>query len=519
MTAAGSSSQSSSTTAWGALPRPASPLRLEGDQHADVCVIGGGIAGLSVAYRVAREGRRVIVLERDELGSGDTGVTTAHLSSALDESFVELEADFGADGARLAYESHQAAIEEIGRTVSEEGIDCGYAQVDGYLFLAPGQSADSLMDERAAAHRAGFSGVELQDRVGGSPFDGARLVPGPCLRFPRQGRFEPRAYLGGLARAIERRGGRIATGTPVVEISGGRRAFARTAAGPRVFADHLVVATNSPANNLLAVNSQQSPYRTYAIAGPVPAGSVPDALFWDTEDPYHYVRLHREPSGREVLIVGGEDHHVGDDDLGDTRYRRLEDWASRRFPLAAVEHRWSGQVMEPADGLAFIGRNPLDADNVYVASGDSGHGITHGTIAGLLIADLVAGRPNPWQRLYSPSRLNLSAAGEQLRIGADVAGRYVRWIVPAEGEVASYDEVPAGEGRIVRRFGVPVAAYRDRAGDLHTFAAACTHLACPVRWNDVEKSWDCPCHGSRFRPTGEVLRGPAKSALVPSSPW
>jgi glycine/D-amino acid oxidase-like deaminating enzyme/nitrite reductase/ring-hydroxylating ferredoxin subunit len=477
-------------------------------------VVGGGIAGLSVAYRLAREGRRVIVLERDELGSGDSGVTTAHLSSALDEGFVELEDDFGADGARLAYESHQAAIEEIGRTVEEEGIDCGYTRLPGFLFLGDGQSADQLEDERAAAHRAGFSGVELLDRVGGASFDSALLHLGPCLRFPRQARCEPRAYLGGLARAIERRGGRIATGTPVVEINGGRRAFARTAAGPRVFADHLVVATNSPTNDLLVVNSQQSPYRTYAIAGPVPAGSVPDALYWDTEDPYHYVRLHREPSGREVLIVGGEDHHSGEDYRGGVRHRRLEDWAVRRFPLQAVEHRWSGQVMEPADGLAYIGRNPLDADNVYVVSGDSGHGMTHGTIAGLLIADLVAGRRNPWQRLYSPSRLNPSGFGEQLRIGADVAGRYAQWIIPAEGEAASFDEVAAGEGRIVRRFGVPVAAYRDEAGGLHTFAAACTHLGCPVRWNDVERSWDCPCHGSRFRPTGEVLRGPAKTPLV-----
>jgi Rieske Fe-S protein len=300
----------------------------------------------------------------------------------------------------------------------------------------------------------------------------------------------------------------------VVEISGGRRAHARTAAGPRVFADHLVVATNSPVNNLLVVNSQQSPYRTYAIAGPVPAGAVPDALYWDTEDPYHYVRLHREPSGQEVLIVGGEDHHSGEDYRGGVRHRRLEDWALRHFPLEAVEHRWSGQVMEPADGLAFIGRNPLDAGNVYVASGDSGHGMTHGTIAGLLIADLVAGRHNPWKRLYSPSRINLSAAGEQVRIGADVAGRYAQWLIPAEGEAASFDEVPAGEGRIVRRAGFPVAAYRDASGGLHTFAAACTHLACPVRWNDVEKSWDCPCHGSRFRATGEVLRGPATAALV-----
>jgi glycine/D-amino acid oxidase-like deaminating enzyme/nitrite reductase/ring-hydroxylating ferredoxin subunit len=501
--------QTSSTTPWGELPRPGNPLVLDGDLTADVCVVGAGIAGLSVAYQVAREGRRVVVVERDEIGSGDSGVTTAHLASALDERFVVLERTFGVEGARLAYESHQAAIEAIGRTVAEEGIACGYARVDGYLFLGPGDEPELLEREAAAARRAGFLDVELLAGAPGAPFD-----TGPCLRFPRQGRLQPLAYLAGLARAVERLGGRIATGARVVEIAGGRRGYARTEGGARVHAEHLVVATNAPSNDLLVVNSQQEPYRTYAIAGPVPAGSVPDALWWDTEDPYHYVRLHREPSGREVLIVGGEDHRTGEDYRGGVRHRRLEDWARRRFGLEAVEHRWSGQVMEPYDGLGFIGRNPLDAGNVYVASGDSGHGMTHGTIAGLLIADLVAGRDNPWQRLYDPSRINLAAFGEQVRIGADIAGRYARWLVPREGEVSSFDEVAAGEGRIVRRLGLPVAAYRDPGGRLHTFAAACTHLACPVRWNDVERSWDCPCHGSRFAATGEVLHGPAKTPLV-----
>ena len=502
--------QTSSSTPWGDLPRPQRPLVLDGDTDADVCVVGAGLAGLSVAYHLAREGRRVVVVERDEIGSGDSGVTTAHLASALDERFVELERTFGVDGARLAYDSPQAAIEAIGRTVAEEGIECGYARLDGYLFLGPGDDRDLLEREAVAARRAGFHDVELLAAAPDAPFD-----TGPCLRFPRQGRFQPLAYLAGLARAVERLGGRIATRTRVVEIAGGRRGSVRTAGGARVHADHLVVATNSPANDLLVVNSQQEPYRTYAIAGPVPAGAVPDALWWDTEDPYHYVRLHREPSGRDVLIVGGEDHHAGDDYRGGVRHRRLEDWARRRFPLETVEHRWSGQVMEPYDGLGFIGRNPLDAGNVYVASGDSGHGMTHATIAGLLIADLVAGRDNPWARLYAPSRLTTSALGEQVRIGADIAGRYANWLVPGEGEVSSLDQVEPGEGRIVRAFGIPVAAYRDPAGGLHTFAPACTHLACPVRWNDVERSWDCPCHGSRFAATGEVVRGPAKTPLVP----
>ena len=475
--------------------------------EAEVCVIGGGIAGLSVAYQLSRSGKKVALLESRTLGAGDTGVTTAHLSSALDDRFSNLERLVGDEKAGLAYESHQSAIEAIEETTLAEGIDCDFARLDGYLFLAEGDSPDLLDQEREAAFRAGFSDVERLERVPDATFDS-----GPCLRFPRQARFHPLKYLAGLAEAIERRGGHIFTGSHVEEFSGGDQAVAWTREGFTVHAQAIVVATNIPAN-LVAIHTKQAPYRTYAIGAPVPAGSVPDALYWDTGDPYHYVRLQRLDDDRLILIVGGEDHPSGHDYEAGGRFERLAKWSRARFPITEVEFQWSGQVMEPIDGMAYIGRNPMDADNVYVATGDSGHGMTHGAIAGLLIRDLILGRENPWERLYDPSRVNFRGAQDFFKNNLHVAKHYAEWLSRRNGRIEDADETPAGSGRVLWRGRQPIAVYRDEAGELHEHSAVCTHLGCIVHWNDVEHTWDCPCHGSSFGPEGEVIHGPAASSL------
>jgi glycine/D-amino acid oxidase-like deaminating enzyme/nitrite reductase/ring-hydroxylating ferredoxin subunit len=476
--------------------------------EAEVCVIGGGIAGLSTAYQLSRSGKKVALLESRTLGGGDTGVTTAHLASALDDRFSVLEKLIGEERARLAYESHQSAIEAIEETALAEAIDCDLVRLAGYLFLAEGDSPDLLDEERDAAVRAGFTDVERLERAPDAPFD-----TGPCLRFPRQARFHPLKYLTGLAEAIERRGGHIFTGTHVEEFSGGDEALARTRDGFTVHAQAIVVATNIPAN-LVAIHTKQAPYRTYAIGAGVPAGSVPDALYWDTGDPYHYVRLQRLDDGREVLIVGGEDHPSGQDYEAGARFEKLAQWARKRFPIQNVEFEWSGQVMEPIDGMAYIGRNPMDADNVYVATGDSGHGLTHGAIAGILIRDLILGRDNPWEKLYNPSRVNFRGAQDFFKNNLHVARHYAEWLT-RNGRIEDAGETPRGSGRVLWRGRRPIAVYRDEAGELHEHSATCTHLGCIVHWNDVERTWDCPCHGSSFGPTGEVIHGPAASGLEP----
>jgi len=487
---------------------------LADDAEADVCVVGAGIAGLTTAYHLAREGRRVLVLDDGPIGGGETSRTTAHLSFALDDRYHQLERVHGADGARLAADSHIAAVDRIERLVADEGIECDFERLDGYLFLAEGHELERLQHELEAARRAGVPGVDLGARAPLVSFD-----TGPVLRFPRQAQFHPLRYLAGVARAFVERGGRIHSGTHASEIEGGTRGIVRTAEGRTVNAGAVVVATNSPISDYVVTHAKQAPYRTFVVAGRVRSGSVPTALYWDTGDPYHYVRLHHvrrdhDAEGHDVLIVGGEDHKTGQKDDAAERFRRLESWARERFPmLEAIEHRWSGQVLEPADHLAFIGRQPGDARNVYLATGDSGHGMTHGTIAGILLTALIAGHDHPWAKLYDPSRLSLgpSAVRELARENLNVAVQYADWVT--RGEVKSVDDVAPGTGAVIRRGRTKIAAYRDAEGVLHERSAVCTHLRCIVDWNSAERSWDCPCHGSRFDPYGNVLNGPAISPL------
>jgi len=238
---------------------------------------------------------------------------------------------------------------------------------------------------------------------------------------------------------------------------------------------------------------------------------VTRALYWDTGDPYHYVRLQRE-NGHDVLIVGGEDHKTGQANDGQERFARLEQWTRQRFPQSLeVQYRWSGQVMEPVDGIAFIGRNPLDDDNVYIATGDSGQGMTHGTIAGMLLSDLIQGRKNKWEDLYSPSRIRLKSLPEYASENINVAGQYADYVTA--GDIKSESELRPGEGAVMRDGVSKIAVRRDENGNIHKLSAVCPHLGCIVAWNSTEDTWDCPCHGSRFSAEGRVYQGPANDDL------
>jgi len=481
---------------WMATAEPLWFAPLAADTSADVCVVGAGIAGLSIAYLLARAGRSVVVLERGPVGGGETARTTAHLSFALDDRYYELERQFGRDGARLAAESHRAAVDCIEAIVRQERIECDFRRVDGYLFAPPFCSDEELRTECEAARRAGVPGVDMVARAPLPLFE-----TGPALRFPNQGQFHPLQYLAGLARGIVAAGGRIFTGTHVSRFFEGS---VRTAAGPVVTAGAIALATNTPEHDNLLAHVRQGPYRTYVICGQAAGGAKP-ALYWDTGDPYHYVRWHGEH-----LIVGGEDHRSGEEDDGEERFDALEEWTRERFPLDAVEHRWSGQVMEPVDGMGLIGHDAADPPSLHYATGDSGHGMTHGTIAGILIADLVLGRTNNWRGIYNPSRIPVSS--DFLQENADIAWHFLEWIT--SGDVGSEDAIEPGEGAVVRRGLSKCALYRDDGGRLHERSAVCPHLGCIVAWNSAEQSWNCPCHGSRFDAYGRVTGGPARRDLA-----
>jgi glycine/D-amino acid oxidase-like deaminating enzyme/nitrite reductase/ring-hydroxylating ferredoxin subunit len=525
----------------------------------DVCVVGGGIGGLTTAYLLLKEGKKVCLLEDFEIGSGQTGKTTAHFSNALDDRYYNLEKYHGVDGARLAGESHTAAITQVERIVQHEGIDCDFERVDGFLFTAeksPEEKktsevlADVLAKEWDAVVRAGVPYVEY---LFDSPFKNF-FKTGPSIRFGQQVQLHPLKYLKALAEIVVRLGGKIYTSTHAMEIHGkmkdSQSATVKTKMGHIVTCQAVVVATNSPVNNLFVLHSKQSSYRSYVMGFRVPKGSIPKGLFWDMEHPYHYLRLaplantaaqslsqtsfqtnskmssqtpqqtryhtpsdlNKIDSNFETLIVGGKDHKTGQEEHADTHLMALEDWTRTHFPMVEdVLYSWSGQVIEPMDGLGFLGHNPMDANNIYVITGDSGNGMTHCTIGAMLITDQIMGRKNPWQDLYSPSRICMQAIPTFIKENANVAAQYTDWLktIPAP----DFEKLHSGEGIVFRHGMHLVAACKDDEGHLSCVSAACPHMTGVVSWNNVEKSWDCPCHGSRFDCHGKVIEGPANDDL------
>jgi glycine/D-amino acid oxidase-like deaminating enzyme/nitrite reductase/ring-hydroxylating ferredoxin subunit len=500
-------------TAWAGATLPAFPP-LAVDHTTTVCVVGAGVAGLTTAYLLAKEGRGVIVLDDGLVGGGETGLTTAQLSNALDRRWSQLVALHPSRTLHLAAASHTAAIDQIERIVAEEEIDCGFERLPGYLFTVSKPSAKAIRDEIDAAHRVGLGHVHEIARAPLLGFD-----TGPAAMFPDQAQLHALRYLAGLARAVERLGGRIYTSAHVVEVDEEAdqvHVLVKTDRGLVVRANEVVLATHSPFLPHLSIHLKQAGYRSYVIALPVPKGSVFRALYWDTEEPFHYVRLADLEGGdgtQELLLVGGEDHKSGAAADTDQRHARLEAWTRERFPQAgAVVHRWSGEVMQTVDGLGYIGR--LDPKSrVSVITGDCGNGMTHGTIAGVILTDLVHGRTSAWAKVYDPRRVNLSmgAVSDFVRDSLETAGHFTEWLTG--GDVTGVDQILPGSGAILRRGLHKLAVYRDPQGRIHELSAVCPHLGGIVAWNAAERTWDCPCHASRFECTGKVMHGPATADL------
>ncbi len=494
------------------VPRMYKPLDKNIDT--DIVIVGGGISGITMAYELTLRGRDVVIIEDGMIGSGETGRTTAHLTCALDDRYYHLENVHGKEKAKLAAESHNAAIGYIETIVKNEQIDCDFERLDGYLFLHPSDKIESLKKEFEATREAGLK-TEWLDNV-----PGIGKESGPCIKFPAQAQFHIMKYLHGLCTAIEKRNGKIFTETHAAKID---EKGIETTGKHRVNANHVVIATNTPVNNRFVIHTKQSPHRTYVIGARVQKG-LSKALWWDTGDqeikgtaqPYHYVRMAALDDQHDLLICGGEDHMTGvaDNDVPEeNRYGRLEQWTRERFPVEEVVYRWSGQVMEPMDGMAFIGRNPMDSDNTYIVTGDSGNGMTHGTIAAMIIPDLIEGKQHPWAGLYDPDRFKFLSVGQNFIRDNTIVVRELIKGYAHHPELKALREVKKDEGRIVEIKGEKYGAYRDARDMLHIVSVQCPHLGCIVRWNNDENSWDCPCHGSRFTIEGKVINGPSNSDL------
>lgn len=482
--------------------------KLAGDADADVVVIGGGITGLTAGYLLAKHGKRVVVLERGRCAGTDTGHTSAHLTMVTDARLGELVQRFGRTHAQAAWDAGLAAIATIDEIVREHAIDADFDWVDGYLH-APvdgnvNDEAESLRRDAALANELGFD-VEFVDAI--------PLVQRPGIRFANQARIHPRKYLAGVAKAIVALGGRIHEHSEAEEFLDNPRRV--KAAGHTVTCEDIVIATHNPlvgVGGLAGATLFQTKlalYTSYVIAGRVARGVVPDAMWWDTADPYRYVRVepHRD---YDLVIFGGGDHKTGQAQDTEACYRALEADLRAIVPEIELTHRWSGQVIETPDGLPYIGPS---ADHQYSATGYAGNGLTFGTLAGVMIADAIAGRANPWTELFDPGRKALTRGlWDYLKENVDYPYYMIRDRF-AGAEAKSVRAVKRGEGMIIERNGAKVAAYRDAAGAVTLRSAICTHMGCTVAWNTAERTWDCPCHGSRFTPTGKVISGPAEAPL------
>ena len=483
--------------------------KLAGPLSVDVLVVGAGVTGIGAAYLLKKAGLRVAVLERERLAARDSGHTTAHLTCVTDERLHKLVDRFGRSHAQAAWDAGMAAIDEIERVVQEENVACEFFRVPGYLHVpvSGGQSDEraSLRKDAKLANEFGLNAAYL-DRV---PF-----MNTPGVRFGDQAKFHPLKFLTALAKEVQGGGSHVFENSPVTRFDADRKRA--RANGHWINYDRVILATNNPLlgeSGLLAgtlFQTKLSLYSSYVVGATVPRGSIPIASFWDTNDPYQYLRVDRRETS-DYAIFGGADHKTGQARNTETCFRKVASALVKLVPEAKIDHRWSGQVILTNDGLPYIGPNEAEQ---FIATGFCGNGYTFGAIAAVMARDWITGMKNPWRDLFSPQRKKLRGGTlDYLRENKDYPYYMIqdRFRAP-EGK--SLRAVKRGEGKILKLGGKKIAVYREGNGRVKKMSAVCTHMGCLVRWNQAEATWDCPCHGSRFSPQGKVLGGPAETPLA-----
>ena len=486
----------------GTAPESDYPTYTPDGRVVDVAVVGGGITGLMTALLVAGTGASVAVVEAGHVASGVTGYTTAKVTSLHGLTYASLEQTFGQSGARTYGDANQAGLAEIARLVKDLDIDCDFERLPAFTYTEDAERVPTIAAEVEAAVRAGLTASLTTEVDLPYPVQGA-------IRLDDQAQFHPRRYCLALAAALRDRGGAVYENTRVLDVDQGNPCRLGTDRG-ELRAAQVVVATQLPIFDRGGFFARTHPERSYALSATL-AGPAPLGMYLSADSPTRSVRPVRA-GGREVLL-GGEGHKVGHEPDTRQRYETLERWARDRFTVDDITYRWSAQDYMPADGVPFIGSAGPGASRVLVATGFRKWGMTTAAVAAMILRDRIGGRDSPWAKLFDSTRLDPKGEARSfVKENVDVAKRFVGDRLRARSAAPATALAP-GEGGICELDGEKVAAFRDDDARLHAVSPRCTHLGCFVEWNTAERSWDCPCHGSRFDPDGQVLQGPAVRPL------
>jgi len=471
---------------------------LRDDVHVDVAVLGGGITGLTTALLLKRDGASVAVLEAAGVGSGVTGCNTGKVTALQSTILSTIRSAHGAEKTRVYAEASLAAVELVAKLSADEGIACDLERRSAFTYAADKSEIEAVEQEAEVAGAAGL-GVRLVEDVD-VPYPVARAA---CL--DDQVELQPTSYVQGLAAAVEGEGSFVFEGTRALSVEAGSPCRVRTS-GATVTAGQVVDAAHYPLLDRGLYFARLEPMRSYCIAARI-RSAPPRGLSISAGSTTRSLR-----SYGDLLIVGGEGHETGAGEASSARYDRLEEFARRHWDVGAVTHRWSAQDPVPYDSLPVVGPYLPRSTRLFVASGFMKWGLTGGTFAAMILRDLLGGREHPWASTFEPNRLSVRStpklAGMNAKVGLDFVGDRAR---PAQTD--SKASVPRGEARVVRDGAGKTGVYRDERGGMHAVSLRCTHLGCLVRFNAAERSWDCPCHGSRFDVDGAVLEGPATEPL------
>ncbi|HKX12863.1 MAG TPA: FAD-dependent oxidoreductase [bacterium] len=495
----------STLSLWRALQKetPAYP-RLDRDIEVDVAIVGAGITGITAAIQLVKAGKKVAILEALKVGGGTTGDSTGNLYVAVQPYYHKIKSKFDGRVVRAIAASRRFSINYIEAMVCEKGIECSFQRRPWYLYSTDAKN-DSIVDKE----------VEILREVGES-IDWVDAVPlpfkvGKAAKMEGQARFDPLKYIAALARDLADRGCLIFENTRFLESEEKGEHCRVSCEGGAVLASHLILATHIPKGFHL-LQTLAIPYRSYAVAARLQGALPPNANFWDTSEPHHATSSHSSGTGDPDLLVVADSHHkTGQAPDNDhlRMFQRIEDYLYRNYEVASIEHRWSAQHYQSADGVPYIGLAGGGLKRSYLATGYFADGLAYGTVAGVVLSDLILGNRNPWAEIYDSTRFTpLASSGKFLKENTNTLVQYLKDL-PRNVDAKHFSDIPPGEGKTTEVEGEKMAAYRDESGQLHVVSAVCTHLQCIVKWNNAERTWDCPCHGSRFSFDGRVLEGPA----------